>query len=136
MLTGQFLLLILLQLLSTSTSLFSLISKRKHSVIIVGSTSAGDLCALLYMVLLHSQDSVVEIAFIPGKGSFASSSSLHNGVQRAAGSSSGAARYKLHHRSPEVRSPCVCWWRVLLKDVCYCRSVHSHYCTNVDVFVI
>ncbi|CAL8342831.1 unnamed protein product [Merluccius merluccius] len=48
-----------------------------------------------------SQDSVVEIAFIPGKGSFSSSTSLHNGVQRAAGSSSGSARLKLHHRSPE-----------------------------------
>ncbi|KAK0142190.1 Syntaxin-binding protein 4 [Merluccius polli] len=48
-----------------------------------------------------SQDSVVEIAFIPGKGSFPSSTSLHNGVQRAAGSSSGSARLKLHHRSPE-----------------------------------
>ncbi|XP_030206280.1 syntaxin-binding protein 4 isoform X2 [Gadus morhua] len=48
-----------------------------------------------------SQDSVVEIAFIPGKGSFPSSSSLHNGAQRAAGSSSGSARYRPPHRSPE-----------------------------------
>ncbi|KAJ3601278.1 hypothetical protein NHX12_032251 [Muraenolepis orangiensis] len=48
-----------------------------------------------------SQDSVVEIAFIPGKGSFPSSTSLHNGVQRAAGSSSASARLKLPHRSPE-----------------------------------
>ncbi|XP_056461061.1 syntaxin-binding protein 4 [Gadus chalcogrammus] len=48
-----------------------------------------------------SQDSVVEIAFIPGKGSFPSSSTLHNGAQRAAGSSSGSARYRPPYRSPE-----------------------------------
>ncbi|CAL8317487.1 unnamed protein product [Arctogadus glacialis] len=49
-----------------------------------------------------SQDSVVEVAFIPGKGSFpSSSSSLLNGAQRAAGSSSGSARYRPPHRAPE-----------------------------------
>lgn len=42
------------------------------------------------------QDSAVEIAFIPGKGLFPSSTSLHNGVQRAAG------RLKVHIRSPEI----------------------------------
>uniref|UniRef100_A0A3B3ZFZ7 PDZ domain-containing protein n=1 Tax=Periophthalmus magnuspinnatus TaxID=409849 RepID=A0A3B3ZFZ7_9GOBI len=41
------------------------------------------------------QDSAVEIAFIPGKGLFSSSTSLHNGVQRATG------RLKVHIRSPE-----------------------------------
>ncbi|XP_072298463.1 syntaxin-binding protein 4 isoform X3 [Eucyclogobius newberryi] len=42
------------------------------------------------------QDSAVEIAFIPGKGPFPSSTSLHSGVQRAAG------RLKVHIRSPEM----------------------------------
>lgn len=42
------------------------------------------------------QDSAVEIAFIPGKGLFPSSTSLPNGVQRAAG------RLKVHIRSPEI----------------------------------
>ncbi|XP_034567778.1 syntaxin-binding protein 4 isoform X1 [Notolabrus celidotus] len=47
-----------------------------------------------------SQDSAVEIAFIPGKGLFPSSTSLHNGVHRAAGHNSG--RLKVHIRSPEI----------------------------------
>uniref|UniRef100_A0A3P9HKG8 Si:dkeyp-72e1.9 n=1 Tax=Oryzias latipes TaxID=8090 RepID=A0A3P9HKG8_ORYLA len=51
------------------------------------------------------QDSAVEIAFIPGKGLFPSSTSLHNGVQRAAGTNSG--RLKVHIRSPE-RPPDIC----------------------------
>ncbi|XP_019747856.1 syntaxin-binding protein 4 isoform X2 [Hippocampus comes] len=46
-----------------------------------------------------SQESAVEIAFIPGKGLFQSSTSLHNGVQRAAANS---GRLKVHIRSPEV----------------------------------
>ncbi|KAF6732820.1 Syntaxin-binding protein 4 [Oryzias melastigma] len=46
-----------------------------------------------------SQDTAVEIAFIPGKGLFPSSTSLHNGVQRVAGTNSG--RLKVHIRSPE-----------------------------------
>uniref|UniRef100_A0A3B4V0E0 Si:dkeyp-72e1.9 n=1 Tax=Seriola dumerili TaxID=41447 RepID=A0A3B4V0E0_SERDU len=47
------------------------------------------------------QDSTVEIAFIPGKGLFPSSTSLHNGVQRAAGNSYNSGRLKVHIRSPE-----------------------------------
>ncbi|CAJ1075367.1 syntaxin-binding protein 4 isoform X2 [Xyrichtys novacula] len=47
-----------------------------------------------------SQDSTVEIAFIPGKGLFPSSASLHNGVHRAGGHNSG--RLKVHIRSPEI----------------------------------
>ncbi|XP_037834654.1 syntaxin-binding protein 4 isoform X2 [Kryptolebias marmoratus] len=47
-----------------------------------------------------SQESTAEIAFIPGKGLFPSSTSLHNGVQRAAGNNSG--RLKVHIRSPEI----------------------------------
>ncbi|XP_050930033.1 syntaxin-binding protein 4 [Lates calcarifer] len=49
-----------------------------------------------------SQDSTVEIAFIPGKGLFPSSTSLHNGVQRAAGNSYNSGRLKVHIRSPEI----------------------------------
>ncbi|XP_015824423.3 syntaxin-binding protein 4 isoform X2 [Nothobranchius furzeri] len=49
-----------------------------------------------------SQDSMVEIAFIPGKGLFPSSTSLHNGVQRAAGNSYNSGRLKVHIRSPEI----------------------------------
>ncbi|XP_071765967.2 syntaxin-binding protein 4 [Centroberyx gerrardi] len=49
-----------------------------------------------------SQDSVVEIAFIPGKGPFPSSTSLHNGVQRAMGNSYSSGRLKVHVRSPEI----------------------------------
>lgn len=51
---------------------------------------------------VSSQDSTVEIAFIPGKGLFPSSASLHNGVQRAAGNSYNSGRLKVHIRSPEV----------------------------------
>ncbi|XP_070703742.1 syntaxin-binding protein 4 [Pempheris klunzingeri] len=49
-----------------------------------------------------SQDSAVEIAFIPGKGLFPSSTSLHNGVQRAAGNNYNSGRLKVHIRSPEI----------------------------------
>ncbi|KAK2885186.1 hypothetical protein Q8A73_021660 [Channa argus] len=48
-----------------------------------------------------SQDSMVEIAFIPGKGLFPSSMSLHNGMQRASGNSYNSGRLKVHIRSPE-----------------------------------
>ncbi|XP_017570996.1 syntaxin-binding protein 4 isoform X5 [Pygocentrus nattereri] len=51
-----------------------------------------------------SQDPVVEIAFIPGKGSFPSSGSLHNGVQRAVGNGFSSSRLKVHVRSPEIRA--------------------------------
>ncbi|XP_036004487.1 syntaxin-binding protein 4 isoform X6 [Fundulus heteroclitus] len=50
----------------------------------------------------YSQDNTVEIAFIPGKGLFPSSTSLHNGVQRAAGNSYSSGRLKVHIRSPEI----------------------------------
>ncbi|XP_061555737.1 syntaxin-binding protein 4 isoform X3 [Phycodurus eques] len=49
-----------------------------------------------------SQESAVEIAFIPGKGLFQSSTSLHNGVQRAAANSHNSGRLKVHIRSPEI----------------------------------
>ncbi|KAM9391621.1 LOW QUALITY PROTEIN: syntaxin-binding protein 4 [Pholidichthys leucotaenia] len=49
-----------------------------------------------------SQDSAVEIAFIPGKGLFPSSMSLHNGVQRASGNIYNSGRLKVHIRSPEI----------------------------------
>ncbi|KAF7656377.1 hypothetical protein LDENG_00041960, partial [Lucifuga dentata] len=48
------------------------------------------------------QDSTVEIAFIPGKGLFPSSTSLQNGVQRALGNSYSSGRLKVHIRSPEI----------------------------------
>uniref|UniRef100_A0A3Q3WD43 PDZ domain-containing protein n=1 Tax=Mola mola TaxID=94237 RepID=A0A3Q3WD43_MOLML len=51
------------------------------------------------------QDSAVEIAFIPGKGLFPSSTSLHNGIQRAAGNNYNSGRLKVHIRSPEEPAP-------------------------------
>lgn len=54
-----------------------------------------------FICYIPSQESAVEIAFIPGKGLFQSSTSLHNGVQRAAANS---GRLKVHIRSPEVSS--------------------------------
>lgn len=57
---------------------------------------------IVFMDLLSSQDSTVEIAFIPGKGLFPSSTSLHNGIQRAAGNNYNSGRLKVHIRSPEV----------------------------------
>nr|XP_061805550.1 syntaxin-binding protein 4 [Nerophis lumbriciformis] len=49
-----------------------------------------------------SQESAVEIAFIPGKGLFQSSTSLHNGVHRAAANCHNSGRLKVHIRSPEI----------------------------------
>ncbi|XP_063071022.1 syntaxin-binding protein 4 [Engraulis encrasicolus] len=49
-----------------------------------------------------SQDSVVEIAFIPGKGLFPSSASLHNGVQRGTANGFAPSRLKVHVRAPEI----------------------------------
>ncbi|KAM9346117.1 syntaxin-binding protein 4 [Symphorus nematophorus] len=49
-----------------------------------------------------SQDSAVEIAFIPGKGLFPSSTSLHNGIQRGASNNYNSGRLKVHIRSPEI----------------------------------
>nr|XP_020463989.1 syntaxin-binding protein 4-like isoform X2 [Monopterus albus] len=48
-----------------------------------------------------SHDNTVEIAFIPGKGHFPSSTSLHNKVQQAVGNS---GRLKVHITSPEISS--------------------------------
>ncbi|XP_056309858.1 syntaxin-binding protein 4 [Danio aesculapii] len=50
-----------------------------------------------------SQDPVVDVAFIPGKGPFSSSPSLHNGVQRGVGNGYNSSRLKVHVRSPEMR---------------------------------
>ncbi|XP_056096579.1 syntaxin-binding protein 4 isoform X3 [Rhinichthys klamathensis goyatoka] len=50
-----------------------------------------------------SQEPVVDIAFIPGKGPFSNSPLLHNGVQRGVGNGYNASRLKVHVRSPEMR---------------------------------
>ncbi|XP_045077410.1 syntaxin-binding protein 4-like isoform X1 [Coregonus clupeaformis] len=51
-----------------------------------------------------SQEAVVEVAFIPGKGPFPNSASLHNGGQRAVGNGYSSGRLKVHVRSPEIRT--------------------------------
>uniref|UniRef100_A0A8C1IRD0 Si:dkeyp-72e1.9 n=1 Tax=Cyprinus carpio TaxID=7962 RepID=A0A8C1IRD0_CYPCA len=50
-----------------------------------------------------SQEPVVDIAFIPGKGPFSNSPSLHNGVQRGVWNGCNSSRLKVHVRSPEMR---------------------------------
>ncbi|XP_068605625.1 syntaxin-binding protein 4 [Brachionichthys hirsutus] len=75
-----------------------LIAINKESLI---GVTHEDAKSMLNKVKL-SQDSAVEIAFIPGKGLFPSSASLHNGIQRAAGTSHNAGRLKVHIRSPET----------------------------------
>ncbi|KAK2916495.1 hypothetical protein Q8A67_000869 [Cirrhinus molitorella] len=50
-----------------------------------------------------SQEPVVDIAFIPGKGPFSNSPSLHNGVQRGVGNGYNSSRLKVHVRSPEMQ---------------------------------
>ncbi|XP_067231418.1 syntaxin-binding protein 4 isoform X1 [Chanodichthys erythropterus] len=50
-----------------------------------------------------SQEPVVDIAFIPGKGPFSNSPLLHNGVQRGVGNGYNSSRLKVHVRSPEIR---------------------------------
>ncbi|KAF3845690.1 hypothetical protein F7725_002768 [Dissostichus mawsoni] len=67
-----------------------------------GRLRPGDQLIAVNKESLIVPDSAVEIAFIPGKGLFPSSASLHNGVQRAAGNSYNSGRLKVHIRSPEM----------------------------------
>ncbi|XP_055048585.2 syntaxin-binding protein 4 isoform X2 [Misgurnus anguillicaudatus] len=50
-----------------------------------------------------SQEQVVDIAFIPGKGTFSTTVSLHNGVQRSVGNGYNSSRLKVHVPSPEMQ---------------------------------
>lgn len=60
------------------------------------------LCLCVVTHFVSRPDTTVEIAFIPGKGLFPSSASLHNGIQRPAGNNYHSGRLKVHIRSPEV----------------------------------
>lgn len=66
-------------------------------------------------VFVPRPDTTVEIAFIPGKGLFPSSTSLHNGIQRPAGNNYHSGRLKVHIRSPEVSQK-------------HCFRHHYYYC--------
>ncbi|KAJ7989895.1 hypothetical protein DPEC_G00309230 [Dallia pectoralis] len=50
-----------------------------------------------------SQEAVVEVAFIPGKGPFPNCTSLHNGIPRGVGNGYSSGRQKIYIRSPENR---------------------------------
>lgn len=76
---------------------------------------------------VSSQDTVVEIAFIPGKGLFPSSTSLHNGVQRAAGNNYNSGRLKVHIRSPEVSATIA---KTSGYPVCTFLNVEAFYHSN------
>ncbi|KAJ8374147.1 hypothetical protein SKAU_G00047270 [Synaphobranchus kaupii] len=49
-----------------------------------------------------SPEGMMEIAFIPGKSPFPSSTSLHNGLHRGLGNGYSSSRLKVHVRSPEI----------------------------------
>ncbi|XP_035258696.1 syntaxin-binding protein 4 isoform X2 [Anguilla anguilla] len=49
------------------------------------------------------QEGTVEIAFIPRKVPFPTSSSLHNGIQKGVGNGFSSCRLKVHLRSPETQ---------------------------------
>ncbi|KAK5913298.1 hypothetical protein CgunFtcFv8_007842 [Champsocephalus gunnari] len=76
-----------------------LIAVNKESLIGVTHEEAR---SMLNRVKSSPDGGAVEIAFIPGKGLFPSSASLHNGVQRAAGNSYNSGHLKVHIRSPEM----------------------------------
>ncbi|XP_076000364.1 syntaxin-binding protein 4 [Genypterus blacodes] len=75
-----------------------LIALNKESLIGITHEEAKSMLSKVKL----SKDSVMEIAFIPGKGLFPSGASLHNSVQRALGNSFSAGRLKVQIRSPEI----------------------------------
>ncbi|KTG43421.1 hypothetical protein cypCar_00007996 [Cyprinus carpio] len=80
-----------------------------------------------------SQEPVVDIAFIPGKGPFSNSPLLHNGVQRGVGNGYNSSRLKVHVRSPEMRleetapvlssSPDICPPDIQVSGEWHCRAL-------------